>query len=64
LGNLKTITDQNTIEGAGIATALHVTQNRDAGIVLQALIDDLLDILGSDGMTLPIHGTLGHDHDV
>lgn len=55
---------QNTIESTGITTALHMTQDSDTGIVLQAFIDDLLDILGGDGMSFPVHGTLSHNDNV
>lgn len=41
-----------------------MTQDSDTGIVLQAFVDHLFDILGGDGMSLPVHGPLSHDDNV
>lgn len=58
------VTYENTIESGGVSTTLHVTQDRDSGVLVELVNHDFLDHLGSDWVSLAISGTLSHDYDV
>jgi len=51
------------VERAGRPAALDVAQDRDPGVLVQTLLDDLLHVVGRDGASGAVSRTLGDDDD-
>lgn len=47
-------THQDTVEGAGLATALGVTEGRHPGVETESVDEDFLDVIGLDRLEIPV----------
>ena len=55
---------EEAVEHARRTTALHVTEDRDPGVLAEALLEHALDVTGGDRLAVPVAGALGDQHDV